>query len=227
MVAKARQDFSRLFRQRSRKLVRSVLYFVIAPTTSKFLPNFDTAELHVKGVNFSPNMRPQYLLGALVVSFGAFVFSDDDLSSTKDVSSRDPATSDSVQTVVHSARLGEIDADTPVYRSHTNAEIRDKLNQIHLLTAYERLELLKELHHRIKRDGEFTVEKHERRFGQVVSAEPVPNSDDSEELVLEDIVIHRIDSDEEEIEAPRDNEVRKSRPPVRRLSSGRSYSSQQ
>lgn len=172
-------------------------------------------------------MRPQYLLGVLVVSFGAFVFGDDDPTSTKDVTSRDSALNDSVQSVVHSARLGEIDADTPVYRSHTNAEINDKLNQIHLLTAYERRELLKEVHRRIKRDGEFKVEKHERRFGQVVSAEPAPSSDDSEELVLEEIVIHRVDSSEEEIEATRENEARKPRPPVRRLSSGRSYSSQQ
>ncbi|MCY4129500.1 MAG: hypothetical protein OXG15_09720 [Gammaproteobacteria bacterium] len=172
-------------------------------------------------------MRPKYFLGVLVLSIAAFVLGEDDPPSTKDVSSRDATSNEPVQTVVHSARLGEIDADTLVYRSHTNAEINQKLNQIHLLTAYERLELLREVRRRIERDGEFKVEKHERRFGRVVSAEPLPTSDVSEEPVLEDIVIHRVDSSEEEIEAAREQEARKPRPPVRRLSSGRSYSSQQ
>lgn len=181
-----------------------------------------------RGLNFSPNMRSQFLLGVLVVSVGAFVLGEDDSPSTKDVSSRDATSNEPVQTVVHSARLGEIDADTPVYRSHTNAEINHKLNQFHLLTAHERLEILREVRRRIERDGEFKVEKHERRFGRVVSAEPAPSSDVSEEPVLEDIVIHRVDSSEEELEAAREQEARKSpRPPVRRLPSGRSYSSQQ
>ena len=174
-------------------------------------------------------MRSKFLLGVLIVSLGAFIFADDDATSTKDVSSRDrdAAPSDLLESVVHSARLGEIDADTPVYRSFTNIEISDELNRIHLLSAHERRALLTELHRRIKRDGEFKVEKHERRFGQVVSTEPASSSDNSEELVLEDIVIHRVDSDEEEIEATREIEARKPRPPARRLSSGRSYSSQQ
>lgn len=172
-------------------------------------------------------MRLHYLLSVLIVSVGAFVFGADDPPSTKDVSSRDATSNDPVQTVVHSARLGEIDADTPVYRSYTNVEINDKLNQIAQLTAYERRELLSEVYRRIKRDGEFKVEKHERSFGQVVSTEPGPTGDVSEEPVLEDIVIHRVDSSDEEIDAAREKEARKPRPPVRRLSSGRSYSSQQ
>ena len=172
-------------------------------------------------------MRSQYSLAVLVFSFGTLAFGADDPPSNKDVSSRDATSKDLVQTVVHSARLGEIDADTPVYRSYTNAEITDKLNQFDLLTAYERRELLLEVRRRIERDGEFKVEKHERRFGQVVSTEPTPNSDVSEELVLEEIVIHRVDSNEDDVEAVRDIEARKPRPPVRRVSSGRSYSSQQ
>ena len=172
-------------------------------------------------------MRPKYFLGVLVVTIAAFVFGEDDPPSAKDVSSRDTTSNEPVQTVVHSARLGEIDADTPVYRSHTNAEINHKLNRFHLLTAHERLEILREVRRRIERDGEFKVEKHERRFGRVVSAEPAPSNEVSEEPVLEDIVIHRVDSSEEELEAAREQEARKPRPPVRRLSSGRSYSSQQ
>lgn len=172
-------------------------------------------------------MRSQTLLGVLFVSLGTFAFGADDPPSKKDVSSRDAASKDFVQTVVHSARLGEIDVDTPVYRSYTNAEITDKLNQIGLLTAFERRELLLEVHRRIERDGEFKVEKHERRFGRVISPEPTATSDVVEELVLEEIVIHRVDSNEEDIDAVREIETRKPRPPVRRVSSGRSYSSQQ
>ena len=172
-------------------------------------------------------MRSKYSLAVLLFSFGTLAFGADDPPSNKDVSSRDANSKDLVQTVVHSARLGEIDADTPVYRSYTNAEITDKLNQIGLLTAYERRELLLEVHRRIERDGEFKVEKHERRFGQVVSAEPTSNSDVAEELILEEIVIHRVDSNEEDVEAVREIETREPRPPVRRVSSGRSYSSQQ
>ena len=171
-------------------------------------------------------MRPHYLLVVLILVIGTYSYGADDPSSTKDVSSRDAESNGPVKAVVHSARLGEIDADTSVYRSYTNTEIKDKLNQIAQLTAYERRELLSEVHRRIERDGEFKVEKHERSFGKVVSAEPEPKSDVSEELVLEDIVIHRVDSSEEELNATRE-ETRKQRPPVRRLSSGRSYSSQQ
>lgn len=174
-------------------------------------------------------MRSKYLLAVLIFSFGTLAFGDEDsdLSSNKDGISRDDASKDLVQTVVHSARLGEIDADTPVYRAYTNAEITDKLNQFDLLTAFERRELLLEVHRRIERDGEFKVEKHERRFGRVVRPEPKLASEVSDELVLEEIVIHRVDSDEEDIEAVREIEARKPRPPVRRVSSGRSYSSQQ
>lgn len=171
-------------------------------------------------------MRTHYLFGVLILAIGAYSYGADDPSSTKDVSSREAESNDLVQTVVHSARLGEIDPDTAVYRSYTNTEINNKLNQIAQLTAYERRELLSEVHRRIERDGEFKVEKHERSFGKVVSAEPEATNDVSEELVLEDIVIHRVDSSEEEMNATRE-EARKSRPPVRRLSSGRSYSSQQ
>ena len=172
-------------------------------------------------------MRKQYLLGVLIVSLGAFAFGDDDALTQKDVSSRDAAPKDRAQTVVHSARLGEINADTPVYRSYSNAEITDKLNQFALLTAYERRELLLEVRRRIERDGEFKVEKHERRFGQVVSTESTKRSDTSQELVLEEIVIHRVDSTDDDIETVREQEARKPRPPVRRVSSGRAYSSQQ
>ena len=174
-------------------------------------------------------MRSQYFLGVLIVFLGAFVLGDDDASTTKDVSSRDrdATSSDLGQTVVHSARLGEIDADTPVYHSYTNTEISDKLNQFGSLTAHERRELLLEVRRRIERDGEFKVEKHDRRFGQVENGEATPSSVASEQLVFEEIVIHRVDSNEETVETPREKEVRKPRPPVRRLSSGRSYSSQQ
>lgn len=172
-------------------------------------------------------MRSKFLLGVLFVVIGAVALGADDPPSTKDVTSRDTASKDLLQPIVHSARLGEIDADTPVYRSYTNAEITNKLNQIALLTAIERRELLLEVHRRIERDGEFKVEKHERRFGQVVSGEPVPTSDISEAPVLEEIVIHRVDSNEDEIEAIRETEARKPRPPVRRVSTGRAYSSQQ
>lgn len=172
-------------------------------------------------------MRTRYLLSILIVSVGTFAIGADDPPTSEDVSSRETAPKDRVQTVVHSARLGEIRADTSVYQSYTNAEITNKLNQFDLLTAYERRELLLEVRRRIERDGEFKVEKHERRFGRVVSAEPTQSSDISEELVLEEIVIHRVDSIEEDIEAVREQETRKPRPPVRRVSSGRSYSSQQ
>ena len=173
-------------------------------------------------------MRSKFLFSVLIFAFGTLALGADDPPTRKDVTSRADARNDElVQAVVHSARLGEIDADTPVYRSYTNAEITDKLNQFDRLTAYERRGLLLEVRRRIERDGEFKVEKHERRFGQVDSEEPVLASDDSEELVLEEIVIHRVDSNEEEIEVTREKEARNLRPPVRRIPSGRSYSSQQ
>ena len=179
-----------------------------------------------RGVNFTPTMRTKFLTGILVAIVSVGAHASDDLASQPNQPETKSAPKNIIKTTVHSARLGEIDADTPIYHSYSNAEITDKLNQIDLLSAYERREILLEVRRRIERDGEFKVEEHERRFGHVVSAEP-RSTEDTEELLLEEVVIHRVDTGEDMTEVVRDIEPRNSRPPVRRVNSGRAYSSQQ
>ena len=173
----------------------------------------------------SSTMRFKLLVGGLIVSMGAIAFGDDSTpASDEDRESSGVATT---QSVVHSARLGEIDVNTPIYRSYTNAQIHNDLNQFHLLSPQNRREILREVQRRIERDGRFIVEENEQRFGQVVSSDVRVNSTNDAEPLLEEIVISRPDADVDDADVVRAKEVRKTRPPVRRVNSGRAYSPQQ
>ena len=128
-------------------------------------------------------------------------------------------------TVVHSARLGEIDANTSVFRSYSNAEISAYLNEFHKLSPFQRREILLEVSRRIREEGEFVVEKHEQRFGRVVSVEVATAEPDPDEPQLEEeVVVGSMQAEDESAERVRPPEVRQSRPPVRRVNSGRAYS---
>lgn len=164
---------------------------------------------------------------ALLALAGTHALANDvDLISDQVGESNKPTQLESVtQAVVHSARMGEIDADTPIYHTYTNAELEAKLERFHLIPADERRAILLEVNRRIGRDGHFKVEKNERSFGQVVRAEPESSANPVDEPRLEEIVIVRADATAaEEEEAVRRKEVRKTRSPVN--ISGRAYSSQ-
>lgn len=124
--------------------------------------------------------------------------------------------------VVFSAKLGEINVDTSIYQAYSNAEISARLNEFHKLSPHDRREILLEVSRRIREHGEFKVEKHEQRFGRVVSSDLV-NAPDPDEPKLEEIVVARLGSEDDEAEPVPAIDTRKSRTPVRRVSSGRAY----
>ncbi len=169
-----------------------------------------------------------YLLACLCMAgYGSMSMAQELTHTASDMDNQPEPIVRDADTVVHSARLGTIDATTPVYRSYTNAQLSTKLNRFHLLSAVDRRELLLEVSRRIERDGHFKVEKHEQRFGQVVRTESTASNAESTEHVLEEFVIARADANGDEDEAVRVKELRKPRTPVRRVSSGRAYTSQQ
>ena len=140
------------------------------------------------------------------------------------------ATTVAILTEAADARFVDVgqpdDAESSAYAAWTNAQINEELNQIHLLSPQERRDLLLEVSHRIERFGHFEVDKHEQRFGHVVSSESDETEAESQEPRLEEFVIARTETSDKDVDAPRVKEVRKQRQPVRRVSSGRAYSSQ-
>ena len=173
-------------------------------------------------------MRFKLLLGALIAGMGIFAHAETTASASDSNRQSSSVTTVTSQSVVHSARLGEIDVGTPIYRSYTNAQITADLNQIHLLSPERRREILLEVKRRIERDGRFVVAKHKQRFGQVVRSDRHERKNEAtrDEPLLEEIVIVREGAADEEVDAVRAKEIRKTRPPVRRVNSGRAYSPQ-
>ena len=172
-------------------------------------------------------MRFKLLLGGLIAGMGILAFADTTASASDTNRNSISVTTATSQSVVHSARLGEIDASTPIYRSYTNAQISADLNQIHLLSPERRREILIEVKRRIERDGRFVVEENEQRFGQVISPDQRSNDATDDEPMLEEIVVVLPEAEDvEDADALRAKEARKTRPPVRRVNSGRAYSPQ-
>ena len=133
------------------------------------------------------------------------------------------------ESVVFSAKVGQIDADASMYRAYTNAEISGELNHFHTLTPHERRELLLEVSRRIRVEGDFVVEKNVQHFGSVVSRSSSGTSEeDSEGPKLEEVMVARVQSgelSEEELERlRRENAAKQQRPPAVRVNSGRAYS---
>lgn len=131
---------------------------------------------------------------------------------------------------VRFTNVGETNEDLDefsAYSDWTNAQINDELNQIHMLSPHERRGLLLEVSRRIERFGHFEVDAHEQRFGHVVRNDKSDGQDEtSQEPRLEEFVIAHKEESDDDVESVRVKEVRKQRQPVRRVSSGRAYTSQ-
>lgn len=180
--------------------------------------------MRMSGIKMFFTVRSLSLIGVVLsLGWGMHVAADQEIRIAKDTDSDAESRDSLTQTIVHSARIGEIEANTSIYQTYTNAELTAKLNKFVQISPSERRAILIEVNRRIKRDGHFKIEENEQRFGQVVRAEPEAQQD---EPLLEEFVILSADAAAEEEEAVRLREARPTRPPVRRVSSGRAYSSQ-
>lgn len=176
----------------------------------------------------SSKISPKSIVVLLACLSCTIAYANDD----SQVSAMATTDADTVQNLhTDSSLLKVIDTveaqDKHTYESWSNAQLKNELNQIHTLSPQERRELLLEVSRRIEQYGHFEVEKHEQRFGRVVQQDESESKQESSDGPrLEEIVIARIEASDDESEAVRVKEVRKTHQPVPRVSTGRGYSSQ-